>query len=99
MRVNVIVHDQILRQELLPNIRAICNCHNGRLQQHGALAKNTINFLHRENITFTEPDMWSQRVRYYAIWSILSNKKCIFVANLQYTGRDYIYIYPGINHF
>src|SRR6218665_1968878 len=49
--------DHVLRQGLLPDIQATCDCHNWTLQQDGApshTARNTINFLHRENVTFIE---------------------------------------------
>ena len=44
----------------LPAIQATCGRHNWTLQQDGApshTARNTINFLHQENVNF-EPDMW-----------------------------------------
>ena len=57
--------DHVLRQGLLPDIQAKCGRHNWTLQQDGApshTARNTMNFLHQENITFIEPDMWPQTV-------------------------------------
>ena len=53
--------NQVLRQGLLPDIQATCGRHNWKLQQDGApshTARNTINFLHQENIAFIEPNMW-----------------------------------------
>jgi len=52
--------DHVLAQGLLPDIKARCGRHNWTLQQDGApshTARNTINFLNRENITFIEPGM------------------------------------------
>ena len=74
--------DHVLRQGLLPNIRARCNRHNWTLQQDGApshTARNTINFLHQENETFIEPDMWPPNSLDlnpvdYAIWGALQQK-------------------------
>jgi len=46
---------------LLRDIKAKCGRHNWTLQQDGApshTARNTINILHQENITFIEPVMW-----------------------------------------
>ena len=47
------------------DIQAKCGHHNWISQQDGALshtAGNTVNFLHQENITFIEPDMWPPTV-------------------------------------
>ena len=52
------------------------------LQQDGAsshTARNTINFLHQENITFIEPNMWPPNSPDlnpvdYAIWGALQEK-------------------------
>src|SRR6218665_2868326 len=51
----------VLGDGLLPDIRAICQHHTWTLQQDGApshTAKNTMEYLRRENISFIEPDMW-----------------------------------------
>src|SRR6218665_1801079 len=51
----------LLGDGLLPDIRAICQHHTWTLQQDGApshTAKNTMESLRRENISFIEPDMW-----------------------------------------
>lgn len=74
--------DHVLRHGLLPDIQARCNRHNWTLQQDGApahTARNTINFLHRENINFIEPDMWPPNSPDlnpvdYAIWGALQQK-------------------------
>ena len=50
----------VLWRGLLPDILARCNRHNWTLQQDGApshTARNAINFLHHENVTFMEPNM------------------------------------------
>ena len=52
--------ENVLRQSLLPEIQETCGRHNWTLQQDGApahTAKNTINFLHQENVNFIEPNM------------------------------------------
>src|SRR6218665_2366381 len=51
----------LLGDGLLPDIRAICQHHTWTLQQDGApshTAKNTMEYLRRENISFIERDMW-----------------------------------------
>src|SRR6218665_3310112 len=51
----------VLGDGLLPDIRAIYQHHTRTLQQEGApshTAKNTVEYLRRENISFIEPDMW-----------------------------------------
>src|SRR6218665_933193 len=51
----------VLGDGLLPDIRAICQHYTWTLQQDGApshTAKNTMEYLRRENISFIEPDMW-----------------------------------------
>ena len=55
---------------------------NWTLQQDGApshTARNTINFLHQENVNFIEPDMWPPNSPDlnpvdYAIWGALQEK-------------------------
>jgi AraC-like DNA-binding protein len=74
--------DHVLRQGLLPVIQATSGRHNWTLQQDGApshTARNTINFLHQENINFIEPDMWPPNSPDlnpvdYAIWGVLQEK-------------------------
>ena len=74
--------DHVLREGLLPDIQARCNRHNWTLQQDGApshTARNTINFLHRENVTFIEPEMWPPNSPDlnpvdYAVWGALQQK-------------------------
>jgi len=74
--------DHVLRRGLLPDIQAKCGRHNWTLQQDGApshTARKTINFLHQENITFIEPDMWPPNSPDlnpvdYAIWGALQEK-------------------------
>ena len=71
--------NHVLGQSLLPDIQARCNRHNWTLQQNGApshTARNTINFLHQENVTFIEPDMWPPNSPDlnpvdYAVWGAL----------------------------
>src|SRR6218665_1647737 len=66
----------VLGDGLLPDIRAICQHHTWTLQQNGApahTAKNTMEYLQRENISFIEPDMWPQNSPDlnpvdYAVW-------------------------------
>jgi len=53
--------DDVMAQGLLPDIRARCGRYKWALQQDGTpthTAKNTLRYLQRENIQFTEPDMW-----------------------------------------
>src|SRR6218665_1002876 len=67
----------VLGDGLLPDIRAICQHHN--LQQDGDpshTAKNTMEYLRRENISFIEPDMWPPNSPDlnpvdYAVWGAL----------------------------
>lgn len=74
--------DHVLRQGLLPDIRARCNLHNWTLQQDGApshTARNTLNFLRQENVNFIEPGMWPPNSPDlnpvdYAIWGALQQK-------------------------
>ena len=74
--------ENVLRRGLLPEIQATCGRHNWTLQQDGApshTAKNTINFLHQENVTFIEPNMWPPNSPDlnpvdYAIWGALQDK-------------------------
>ena len=74
--------EHVLRQGLQPIIQATCGRHNWTLQQDGAsshTAKNTINFLHQENVNFIEPDMWPPNSPDlnpvdYAIWGALQEK-------------------------
>jgi hypothetical protein len=66
----------------MPVIQATCGRHNWTLQQDGApshTARNTINFLRRENVNFIEPDMWPPNSPDlnpvdYAIWGALQEK-------------------------
>src|SRR6218665_1584935 len=51
----------LLGDGLLPDKRAICQHHTWTLQQDGTpshTARNTMEYLRRENISFIEPDMW-----------------------------------------
>jgi transposase len=74
--------DHVLRNGLLPDIRARCDRYKWTLQQDGApshTARNTINFLRRENVNFIEPDMWPPNSPDlnpvdYAIWGALQQK-------------------------
>ena len=74
--------ENVLRQGLLPEIQETCGRHNWTLQQDGApahTAKNTINFLHQENVNFIEPNMWPPTSPDlnpvdYAIWGALQEK-------------------------
>lgn len=74
--------EHVLGQGLLPAIQATCGRHNWTLQQDGApshTARNTINFLHQENVNFIEPDMWPPNSPDlnpvdYAIWGALQEK-------------------------
>jgi hypothetical protein len=74
--------DHVLRRGLLRDIQAKSGRHNWTLQQDGApshTARNTINFLHQENITFIEPVMWPPNSPDlnpvdYAIWGALQEK-------------------------
>ena len=53
--------EHVLKRGLLPVIQVMCGCHNWTLQQDGVpshTARNTINFLHQENVNFIEPDEW-----------------------------------------
>ena len=67
---------------MLPVIQATCGRHNWTLQQDGApshTARNTINFLHQQNVNFIEPDMWPPNSPDlnpvdYAIWGALQEK-------------------------
>src|SRR6218665_3430306 len=69
----------VLGDGLLPDIRAICQHHTWTLQQDGApshTAKNTMEYLRRENISFIEPDMWPPNSPElnpvdYAVWGAL----------------------------
>jgi AraC-like DNA-binding protein len=69
----------VLGDGLLPDIRAICQHHTWTLQQDGApshTAKNTMEYLRRENISFIEPDMWPPNSPDlnpvdYAVWGAL----------------------------
>lgn len=69
----------VLGDGLLPDIRAICQHHTWILQQDGApshTAKNTMDYLRRENIAFIEPDMWPPNSPDlnpvdYAVWGAL----------------------------
>src|SRR6218665_3853323 len=70
----------VLGGGLLPDIRAICQHHHTwTLQQDGApshTAKNTMEYLRRENISFIEPDMWPPNSPDlnpidYAVWGAL----------------------------
>ena len=70
---------QVLGDGLLPDIREICQHHTWTLQQDGApshTAKNTMEYLRRENIAFIEPDMWPPNSPDlnpvdYAVWGAL----------------------------
>ena len=74
--------EHVLGQGLLPAIQATCGRHNWTLQQDEApshTARNTINFLHQENVNFIEPDMWPPNSPDfnpvdYAIWGALQEK-------------------------
>ena len=74
--------EHVLGQGLLPAIQTTCGRHNWTLQQDGApshTARNTINFLHQENVNFIEPDMWPPNSPDlnpvdYAIWGALQEK-------------------------
>ena len=74
--------EDVLRQGLMSVIQATCGRHNWTLQQDGApshTARNTINFLRRENVNFIEPDMWPLNSPDlnpvdYAIWGALQEK-------------------------
>jgi AraC-like DNA-binding protein len=74
--------DHVLKRGLLRDIQARCGRHNWTLQQDGApshTARNTITFLHQENVTFIEPDMWPPNSPDlnpvdYAIWGALQEK-------------------------
>src|SRR6218665_1233308 len=69
----------VLGYGLLPDIRAICQHHTWTLQQDGAplhTAKNTMEYLRREYISFIEPDMWPTNSPDlnpvdYAVWGAL----------------------------
>jgi len=53
----------------MPDIRAKCRQYRWTLQQDGApshTAKNTINYLKRENVSFIEPQMWPPNSPDYA---------------------------------
>ena len=64
---------------LLPDIREKCGQYSWTLQQDGApshTAKNTINYLERENVLFIEPQMWPPNSPDlnpvdYAVWGAL----------------------------
>jgi transposase len=74
--------EHVLSGGLLPDIRAKCLLHNWTLQQDGApshTARNTINYLQQENITFIEPNMWPPNSPDlnpvdYAIWGALQQR-------------------------
>src|SRR6218665_70583 len=69
----------VLGDGLLHDIRAICQHHTWILQQDGApshTAKNTMEYLRRENISLIEPDMWPPNSPDlnpvdYAVWGAL----------------------------
>jgi len=80
----------------MPDIRAKCRQYRWTLQQDGApshTAKNTINYLKTENVSFVEPQMWPpNRLDLnpvdYAVWSTLQqqvyhNRKCTTVDQLK----------------
>jgi len=74
--------DRVFDNGLLPHIRTQCRLHHWTLQQDGApshTAKNTIDFLSRENIDFIEPDMWPPNSPDlnpvdYSIWGALQQR-------------------------
>jgi len=74
--------EHVLGQGLLAAIEATCGRHNWTLQRDGApshTARNTINFLHEENVNFIEPEMWPLNSPDlnpvdYAIWGALQEK-------------------------
>ena len=66
----------------MPDIRVKCCQYRWTLQQNGApsqTAKNTINYLKRENVSFIEPHMWPPsspdlNAVNYAVWGALQQQ-------------------------
>ena len=66
----------------MPDITAKCHQYRQTLQQDGApshTAKNTINYLQRENVSFVEPQMWPPsspglNAVDYAFWGALQQQ-------------------------
>ena len=67
------------------DIRAKCRQYRLTLQQDGPpshTAKNTINYLKRENVSFIEPQMWPPNSPDlnpvdYAVWVLFSSKSSV----------------------
>jgi hypothetical protein len=90
--------ERVLGEGLLPDIRAKCGQYRWTLQQDGApshTAKNTINYLERENVSLIEPQMWPPNSPDlnpvdYAVWGALQqqvyhNRKFTTVDQLKQT--------------
>lgn len=86
----------VLGEGLLPDIRAKCGHYRWTLQQDGApshTAKNTLNYLKQENVSFIEPKMWPPNSPDlnpvdYAVWGALQqqvyhNRKFTTVSQLK----------------
>ena len=71
--------EQVLGEGLFPNIRAKCGQYNWTLQQDGApshTARNTINYLERENVSFIEPQMEPPNSPDLTRWTMRSGVLC-----------------------
>ena len=66
----------------MPDIRAKCRQYRWTLKQDGApshTAKNTINYLKTENVSFIKPQMWHSNIPDlkpvdYAVWGALQQQ-------------------------
>ncbi|MCP4281025.1 MAG: hypothetical protein GY776_13610 [Alteromonas sp.] len=67
---------------MIPDIRARCGRYNWTLQQDGApshTARNTLDYLRRENVNFIEPALWPPNSPDlnpvdYAVWGALQER-------------------------